>query len=53
LETLKLPSAIDTTLIPLGAQYGATRGKVVQRNQLRYARFARMCNLVQRMNYHS
>ncbi len=35
---------VDTTLTPLGTQYGATLGNPGKRNRLRYAGFANPCN---------
>ena len=43
----------DTTLIPQGTQYGATRSNPENRNRLRYAGFATACTPLQRLSYHS
>jgi hypothetical protein len=45
--------AIDTTLIPLGTQYGATPGNPEQRMPPRYAGFATSCKPLQRLSDHS
>jgi hypothetical protein len=44
---------IDTTLIPPGAQYGATLGNLETRKPLRYAGFATLCKPLQRPIYYS
>ena len=43
----------ESTLIPPGTQYGATRGNPEQRKPLRYAAFAIPCTPLQRLSDHS
>jgi hypothetical protein len=43
----------DTTLAPPRAQYGVVQGKAEKERQLRYGAPAILCNLLQRLNYHS
>jgi hypothetical protein len=49
----ELLTLVDTTLIPLRAQYGATLSKPENRNRLRYGGFAIPCTPQQRLTDHS